>query len=455
MSTKSPDTYQQIHATAIEINGVAVLLLGAPGSGKSDLALRLIEEGAKLIADDRVDIIKIDGQVCANSPSSIRGLMEVRGVGVLNLGSTNNIPVGLLVQLVSGSEIERLPDLEFDKLLNQKIKVIKIEPFSVSASAKIRYVLKLIKGELKSIPLNGPQTMTNNFSSETVVLVTGMSGAGKTTALKVLEDMAFEAIDNVPLSLLENLVLGRSQNSCSPGSPRPIAVGVDIRTRDFGVEAFLRRYESLVSAGEVGAILTFLDCDDEELRRRYEETRHRHPLATDRPVADGIAHERRLVSALRDRADLVIDTTGMTPTELKDLLNGNFQGPPDRGLSVFLTSFSYRRGVPRASDLVFDVRFLTNPHYDELLRDKTGLEDAVGNFVSQDPSFTEFFENLTRLIEPLLPRYRSEGKSYLTIAVGCTGGRHRSVYVIEMLAQWFENNGQKVQVLHRELGNTP
>ena len=455
MSTKATDIYQQIHATAIEINGIAVLLQGAPGSGKSDLALRLIEEGAMLIADDRVDIIKNNGQVCARSPSSINGFMEVRGVGVLEVGSTTNIPVGLLVQLVSGSEIERLPDPEYDQLLNHKIKVIKIEPFSVSASVKIRYVLKLIKGEIKSVPLSGSQTMTKNSTSETVVLVTGMSGAGKTTALKVLEDMAFEAIDNVPLSLLENLVLGRKQTIYSPGLPRPIAVGVDIRTRDFGVEEFLKRYESLVSAGEVGAKLAFLDCDDEELRRRYEETRHRHPLATDRPVADGIAHERRLVSPLRDRADLVIDTTGMTPAELKDLLKGNFQTPPDRGLSIFLTSFSYRRGVPRASDLVFDVRFLANPHYDEHLRYKTGLEDSVGNFISQDPSFAEFFDNLTRLIEPLLPRYRSEGKSYLTIAVGCTGGHHRSVYVIEKLALWFENIGQKVQVLHRELENTP
>ena len=196
-----------------------------------------------------------------------------------------------------------------------------------------------------------------------------------------------------------------------------------------------------------------MDCDDEELRRRYEETRHRHPLAADRPVADGIVSERRLVSALRDRADLVIDTTGMTPGEFKNLLKGNFQKPPDSGLSVFLTSFSYRRGVPRSSDLVFDVRFLVNPHYDELLRDKTGLENSVGSFVSQDPSFTEFFENLTRLIEPLLPRYCSEGKSYLTIAVGCTGGRHRSVYVVEKLAIWFEHLGQRVQVLHRELAN--
>ena len=455
MSTQLTNTNQQIHATAIEINGIAVLLRGAPGIGKSDLALRLIEEGAKLIADDRVQLIEINGQVCASSPESISGIMEVRVVGILNVESTSEIPIGLLVELVVESEIERLPEPEYDQLLTQKIKVIKIDPFSVSATAKIRYVLKLIKGEIKSIVLNGSQTVTEHSSSKSVVLVTGMSGAGKTTALKVLEDMDFEAIDNVPLSLLENLVLGHKQTIRSQSSLRSIAIGVDIRTRDFSVEAFLKRYESLVSTGEVSAILTFLDCDDEELRRRYEETRHRHPLATDRPVADGIVHERRLVSALRDRADLVIDTTGMTPGEFKNLLKGNFQIPSDSGVSVFLTSFSYRRGVPRSSDLVFDVRFLVNPHYDELLRGKTGLENSVGDFVSQDPSFAEFFENLTRLIEPLLPRYSSEGKSYLTIAVGCTGGRHRSVYVVEKLAIWFEALGQRVQVLHRELVNTP
>ncbi len=360
-----------------------------------------------------------------------------------------------MVDLALGLEIERLPEPQFDVLLRRKVRVIQIDPFSVSATAKIRYALKLVTGEVMSFEMNPSQITPETCSSETVVLVTGMSGAGKTTALKVFEDMDFEAIDNVPLSLLGNLVLGRQKPFNAPGLSRPIAVGVDIRTRDFGIEAFFTRYDTLVSAGEVEAKLVFLDCDDEELRRRYEETRHRHPLAADRPVADGIAHERRLVLALRDRADLVIDTTGMTTGEFKRLLQGNFTSLPDNSLSIFLTSFSYRRGVPRSSDLVFDVRFLSNPHYDESLRDQTGLEEAVGKYVSRDPSFVEFFDSLTHLIEPLLPRYRAEGKSYLTIAAGCTGGRHRSVFVIEKLALWFENTGQKVQVLHRELANSP
>jgi len=299
------------------------------------------------------------------------------------------------------------------------------------------------------------QKTTAASSPATAVLVTGMSGAGKSSALKVFEDMDFEAIDNVPLSLLEVLVLGHQKPFTTRGLSRPIAVGVDIRTRDFGVDAFLTRYDRLVSAGDVDVKIVFLDCDDEELHRRYGETRHRHPLAIDRPVTDGIAHERRLVLALRDKADLVIDTTGMALGELKGILKGQFVSLPEHALTVFLTSFSYRRGVPRASDLVFDVRFLSNPHYDAVLRNLTGREELVGKFISKDPGFKEFFENLTRLIEPLLPRYRAEGKSYLTIAVGCTGGRHRSVYIVEQLALWFESIGQQVQILHRELSSSP
>ena len=335
------------------------------------------------------------------------------------------------------------------------IKLIRIDPFSVSPTANIRYVLKLATNKGKTSRMICSRESPASKSSTTAVLVTGMSGAGKTSALKAFEDMDFEAIDNVPLSLLENLVLGHQNPLKGVVPPRPIAVGVDIRTRDFGVDAFLKRYERLVSTGDVEIKIVFLDCDNEELCRRYEETRHRHPMAIDRPVADGITRERRLVLALRDKADLVVDTTGMGLGELKGILEGNFISLPNNTLSIFLTSFSYRRGVPRASDLVFDVRFLSNPYYVAELRNLTGREAPVGKFVSGDPSFTEFFENLTRLITPLLPRYRAEGKSYLTISVGCTGGRHRSVFIVEQLALWFESKGQKVQILHRELVSSP
>ena len=293
---------------------------------------------------------------------------------------------------------------------------------------------------------------TDAKSRLTTVIVTGMSGAGKTSALKAFEDLNFEAIDNVPLSLLETLAAGRRQFE-KGGVPRPLAVGVDIRTRDFDVDTVLAHHATLLDVGNGRASILFLDCNNEELQQRYEVTRHRHPLAQDRPVADGITHERRLLTSLRDGADLVIDTTGMAPGGLKGILQGQFGDGAEESLTIFLTSFSYRRGVPRAADLVFDVRFLANPHYETNLRELTGLVDRAGVFIEAENEFSEFFHHLTALLVPLLPRYLAEGKSYLTLAVGCTGGKHRSVFTVRKLANWFENHGQNVQVLHRDLPN--
>ncbi len=284
-----------------------------------------------------------------------------------------------------------------------------------------------------------------------VLLVTGMSGAGKTSALKALEDLGYEAIDNVPLSLIYNLAHPPQTELSRPGGRRPIAIGVDIRTRDFGLDAFALELDRLSGETGIDTRLLFLDCDSEELKRRYAETRHRHPLAQDRPVADGIALERRTVAPLRGRADLAIDTTGFGPGELKRIIEGHFGEHGDRGLSVFVTSFSYRQGLPREADLVFDVRFLANPHYDPDLKPLSGLDRAVGDYIVKDRGFDEFFENLTTFLRPLLPRYAEEGKSYLTIAVGCTGGRHRSVFLAEKLAAWLQSENQDTSVRHRDL----
>jgi UPF0042 nucleotide-binding protein len=283
-----------------------------------------------------------------------------------------------------------------------------------------------------------------------VLLVTGMSGAGKTSALKSLEDLGFEAIDNVPLSLIGNLV-APAQPEFNGAISRPIAIGVDIRTRDFGARAFLEQLDRLGEAGGKPAPVLFMDCDDEELRRRYTETRHRHPLAQDRPVGDGIALERRLVSPLRERADVVLDTTGLAPGELKGILQGHFGPAGKKALSILVMSFSYRRGIPRQADLVFDVRFLANPHYDPALRPLTGKDALVAGFISEDADFSRFFDGLCGLLQPLLPRYAREGKSYLTIALGCTGGRHRSVFTAEKLAAWLEEEGENVRLNHRDL----
>ena len=281
------------------------------------------------------------------------------------------------------------------------------------------------------------------------LLVTGMSGAGKSTALKALEDMGYEAVDNLPLSLLPALI-GPLESTVDETRP-PLAIGVDIRTRDFGVDKLLGVVDSLVDHPDLDAQLVFLDCEDEVLRRRYTETRRRHPLAADRPLVDGIRHERRLVLPLRDRSDLVIDTTSLALNDLRQLLNGHFALQIATSFAISVVSFSYRRGVPREADLVFDVRFLANPHYVPELQPLTGLDSAIAAFVAADEDFEQFLATLTALLAPLLPRFRQEGKTYLTIAIGCTGGQHRSVYVAERLTSWLTERREQASVAHREL----
>jgi RNase adapter protein RapZ len=277
-----------------------------------------------------------------------------------------------------------------------------------------------------------------------LLVVTGMSGAGRSTALKALEDLGYEAVDNLPLSLLGKLL-------AAPAQGPHLAVGVDVRTRDFGVGALIAALDRLVAQHHLELKIVFLDCEDDRLVRRYTETRRRHPLAGDRPVTDGIELERQRVSPLRDRADLVIDTTTLNPGDLKRLLHGHFALDAAPGIAIFVTSFSYRYGLPRDADLVFDVRFLRNPYYVAALRPLTGRDGAVAAFIEADPDFAPFLERLRGWLEPLLPRYEREGKSYLTIAVGCTGGRHRSVHVAERLAQWLSEGGRTVGVAHRDL----
>lgn len=281
-----------------------------------------------------------------------------------------------------------------------------------------------------------------------VVLVTGMSGAGRSTALKILEDLSYEAVDNLPLSLLAGLVL----HGGADGATRALAIGIDSRTRDFAVNPVLDVLDNLVKEEGIALRIVFLDCDDDVLLHRYTETRRRHPLAEDRPVPDGIRLERRLLSRLRDRADAVIDTSGTTLWDLKEQMTGRFSLGNRTELSISVTSFSYRQGLPREADLVFDVRFLANPHYDTSLRPLSGKDAKVGAFIAADPDFGGFLEHLGSLLDILLPRYEKEGKSYLTIAIGCTGGRHRSVYVARRLVELLENRGRPVTLHHRDLG---
>lgn len=283
-----------------------------------------------------------------------------------------------------------------------------------------------------------------------VILVTGMSGAGRTTALKSLEDIGYEAVDNLPLSLLASFARP-AQGDLAKDPARPLAIGVDIRTRDFGVDPVLDELDRLAREAGYDVSTVFLDCDDEVLLRRYAETRRRHPLDSEKAVPDMIQLERRLLARLRARADVVIDTTGKSPWDLKETLGEYFAPEAGHGLSLFVTSFAFRQGVPRESDLVFDVRFLKNPHYDPNLRPLTGEDQPVQKAIAGDPDFQAFFDSLTGMLEILLPRYEQEGKSYLTIAIGCTGGRHRSVFVARRLNEWLLARDWRVRLHHRDI----
>jgi len=239
----------------------------------------------------------------------------------------------------------------------------------------------------------------------------------------------------------------------SVGNVRALGIGVDIRTRDFNFDTFASVVAMLKKDSKLNVKILFVDCSDDELLLRYSETRHRHPLAQDRPVIDGINLERVRISPLADMADIKVDTTKRSPGDLKKMLSQYLANSADSGLVVVLTSFAFPHGLPREADMVFDVRFLQNPHYDPALRALTGLDAAVEQFIKKDPDFSDFMNNTKNLIRPLLPRFAAEGKSYLTIAIGCTGGRHRSVFVTECLGKWISEAGIKVQVFHREMDN--
>ncbi|HAA91022.1 MAG: RNase adapter RapZ [Rhodospirillaceae bacterium] len=286
--------------------------------------------------------------------------------------------------------------------------------------------------------------------NERVVLVTGMSGAGRTATLKGLEDLGYEAVDNLPLSMLGRLV-DQPEPENLLGEGRPLAIGVDLRTRDFTVDLVIDEIERWKTEHGANVFSVFVDCEDSVLVRRYTETRRRHPLAPDRPLPDTIKLERRLLSRLRDRADLVIDTTERRPAELKEVLAQHFSLDRGPGTDIFVTSFSFRHGLPREADLVFDVRFLRNPHYEEKLRPLTGEDLSVQSYIAEDPEMAAYLESIKTMLGLCLPRYRQEGKSYLTIAVGCTGGRHRSVFTAIELANWLETENWPVSLRHRDI----
>ncbi|MBD8617426.1 RNase adapter RapZ [Sphingomonas sp. CFBP 13728] len=287
-----------------------------------------------------------------------------------------------------------------------------------------------------------------------ILLVTGMSGAGKSTVLKTLEDLGWEVVDNLPLLLLDRL-LDAPLPEGSPNDSQPLAIGIGARTRDFDPERIVSRIRDLRDRHGLEIGMLFLDCSGAELERRYSETRRRHPLALDRPANDGIGRERELLAPLRDWANRLIDTTDMAANELAQQIRISFAGGDLGEPTLSIRSFGFARGLPRNADLVFDMRFLRNPHWDHDLRPGTGLDADVSAYIIDDPAYEAAVSRIEELLVLLLPRYRAEGKSYVTVAFGCTGGRHRSVHVADRVARRLRDAGFSPSIAHRDLGAAP
>lgn len=277
-----------------------------------------------------------------------------------------------------------------------------------------------------------------------LVLVTGPSGAGRSTAIGALEDLGYETIDNLPLSLVARVVDPASMS-------KPLAIGIDTRNRDFSTHGVLDLLQTLTEQDGISCELLYVHCQTDVLMRRFSETRRRHPLAPAETPLEGIEREFDLLAAIKLRADVLIDTSDISPHQLKTEIRHWFANKSGNDLAVSIQSFSYKRGLPRGVDMMFDCRFLNNPYWDESLRSFNGTSEAVQNFVKGDPRFAEFFEKTKDMCMFLLPAYADEGKTHFSIGFGCTGGQHRSVTLAETMALALEESGWQVSIRHREL----
>lgn len=294
--------------------------------------------------------------------------------------------------------------------------------------------------------------LESDQSPQRILLVTGVLGAGKTTALRTFEDMGWEAIDNFPIRLLDRLL------ETEPGSARleagaPLAIGFDTRTRGFDPMKIIERVDALADRPDLSISTLFLDCGGAELERRFNETRRRHPMSADKPATAGIAAERELLDPLRRWADVVLSTTDFTTNDLQHAIRGQFGSEAPGRSTLTISSFGFSRGTPPLADLVFDMRFLANPHWVDDLRPMTGKDAAVGDYISQDPAFAEAFARIRDLLLLLLPRFEAQGKAYVHVAFGCTGGKHRSVYMAECIASALREAGFSPTLLHRNLAS--
>ena len=283
-----------------------------------------------------------------------------------------------------------------------------------------------------------------------VLLVTGVLGAGKTTALRVLEDLGWEVIDNFPIRMLERLI---DTPDLADGEHAPLAIGFDSRTRGFNPHTIVEVVKRLSLRDDIELTTLYLDCSGEELQRRYNETRRRHPLAADMPASSGISAEREIMESLRRWADMVINTTAFSVNELQQAMREQFAPQSGPAMTVTVTSFGFSRGMPPVADFVFDMRFLANPYWDPELRPLTGKDAPVAEFIRRDPAFGDAFARIRDLLLALLPRFKLNGKAYVHIAFGCTGGRHRSVFMTEQIGMALRDAGFSPTLLHRNLGS--
>ena len=283
-----------------------------------------------------------------------------------------------------------------------------------------------------------------------ILFVTGMLGAGKSTVLRELEDLGWEVIDNFPIRLIGRLLV--AETGQPPGAPA-LAVGFDCRTRGFDPAQIIDQLGALAQRPDIAITTLFLDCAGHELERRFDETRRRHHLAQDMPVTSGIAAERELLGPLRGWAEMLVDTTNYSVNDLKQATRERFAPGAPLEMTVTISSFGFARGIPPAIDLLFDMRFLDNPHWDPQLRGLTGQDEPVGRHIEADPSFASIYARIRDLIAELLPRYAAQGKRYVNIAFGCTGGRHRSVFIAERIARDLRDAGFSPTVLHRNLAS--
>lgn len=286
---------------------------------------------------------------------------------------------------------------------------------------------------------------TDRSEKDSLFIVTGLSGAGLSSALKILEDAGFDVFDNFPLALLDPLLKQQRPHH------RPIALGMDTRTREFDPDQIQEAVNALRKGDEWDVRTFFLTADDNVLLKRFTETRRTHPLARDRSVIDGITTEKSLLYPLKHKANAIIDTSELSIHDLRRVFEGHVEGIRSKRMNISLMSFSYKHGIPREADLVFDMRFLRNPNWVADLKDKTGRDREVQDYVAGDPRFGEFETTLKSLLNLIVPAYAKEGKNYLTIAFGCTGGKHRSVTLAEKVSGWLKNSGHPVTIHHREL----